>query len=273
MSGTTTGPPAPHEVKLELEGMSCASCAARIEQRLNRLDGVEATVNLATEQANVRYRGSVTVDELVGAVEAAGYGAQVASAHEHEGHDHEDEPAGVLTRRLALAAVLTLPVALLAMVPPLQFSGWEWVALALSAPVVFYAGLGFHRAALRNARHLAASMDTLISLGTVAAWLWSAVVLAGGLDTDVYFEVAAVVTTLVVLGRSLEARAKGRSSGAIRALLELGAKEARVLRDGGSSSFPPRSSRSATCSSSAPATGWRPTARSSRASRRSTGRC
>ena len=131
-----------------------------------------------------------------------------------------------------LAVVLTVPVALLAMVPPLQFSGWEWVALALSAPVVFVSGLGFHRAALRNARHRAASMDTLISLGTLAAWLWSAVVLVGGLDADVYFEVAAVVTTLILLGRYLEARAKRRSSEAIRKLLELGAKEARVLRDG-----------------------------------------
>ncbi len=138
----------------------------------------------------------------------------------------------MLTRRLVLAVVLTVPVALLAMVSPLQFAGWEWVALVLSAPVVFVSGFGFHRVALRNARHFAASMDTLISLGTLAAWLWSAVVLVAGLDSDVYFEVAAVVTTLIVLGRYLETRAKGRSSEAIRKLLELGAKEARVLRDG-----------------------------------------
>ena len=131
-----------------------------------------------------------------------------------------------------LAVALTVPVALLAMVSPLQFGGWEWVALVLSAPVVFVSGFGFHRVALRNARHFAASMDTLISLGTLAAWLWSAVVLVAGLDSDVYFEVAAVVTTLIVLGRYLETRAKGRSSEAIRKLLELGAKEARVLRDG-----------------------------------------
>jgi Cu+-exporting ATPase len=218
------------DVRLELEGMTCASCAARIEKKLNQLDGVAATVNFATEQATVRAGTSVSLDELVGAVESAGYGARPA-APAHEAHDH-DEPLTVLTRRLALAVALTVPVALLAMVSPFQFEGWEWVALALSTPVVFVAGFGFHRAALRNARHFAASMDTLISLGTLAAWLWSAIVLVGGLDSEVYFEVAAVVTTLILLGRYLEARAKGRSSEAIRKLLELGAKEARVLRGG-----------------------------------------
>ena len=214
------------EVRLDLEGMTCASCAARIEKKLNQLDGVEATVNFATEQATVR--SGVSIEELVGAVQSAGYDARPAMPA-HEAHDH-DQPLATLTRRLALAVVLTVPVALLAMVSPLQFAGWEWVALALSAPVVFVSGLSFHRAALRNARHFAASMDTLISLGTLAAWLWSAIVLVGGLESDVYFEVAAVVTTLIVLGRYLEARAKGRSSEAIRKLLELGAKEARVLR-------------------------------------------
>jgi Cu+-exporting ATPase len=131
-----------------------------------------------------------------------------------------------------VAVTLTVPVALLAMVSSLQFAGWEWVAFALSTPVVFYSGLAFHRAALKNARHFAASMDTLISLGTLAAWLWSTVVLLGGLASDVYFEVAAAVTTLVVLGRYVEARARGRSSAAIRKLLELGAKEAHLLRHG-----------------------------------------
>jgi Cu+-exporting ATPase len=218
------------EVRLDLEGMTCASCAARIEKRLNDLDGVEATVNFATEQATVRPGAGVSVDELVGAVESAGYGARPA-APAHEAH-HHDEPLAVLTRRLVLAVILTVPVALLAMAPPLQFAGWEWVALVLSAPVVFVSGYGFHRVALRNARHGAASMDTLISLGTLAAWLWSSVVLVAGLDSEVYFEVAAVVTTLIVLGRYLEARAKRRSSQAIRRLLELGAKEARVLRAG-----------------------------------------
>ena len=223
----------PTVLRLDLEGMHCASCAAHIEKELNKVDGVEATVNLATEQATVR-AGGVPVEKLVAAVEAAGYGARPAAApHEaHAGGHHDDEPLRALTRRLLVAAVLTVPVALLAMVPPLQFSGWEWVALALTTPIVLYAGLGFHRAALRSARRLTATMDTLISLGTLAAWLWSTVVLVAGLDTDVYFEVAAAVTTLILLGRYLEARAKGRASQAIAKLLELGAREARVLRDG-----------------------------------------
>jgi P-type Cu+ transporter len=231
-----------HEVKLELEGMTCASCAARIERKLNKLDGVEASVNFTTERATVRCGGDVPVPRLIAAVESAGYGAHVAPpAHEghasHGGHDmgghhHQDEPLAVLTRRLLVAVALTIPVALLAMVPPLQFSGWEWVAFALSTPVVFYAGLGFHRAALESARHLEATMDTLISLGTLASWTWSTVVLLAFISEDTYFEVAAVITTLILLGRYLEARAKGRSSEAISKLLELGAKEVRVLRDG-----------------------------------------
>ena len=217
------------EVKLDLEGMTCASCAARIEKKLNRLDGVQATVNYVTEQATVHAPPGVSVADLVGAVQAAGYDAHLARPPHS---DHSDESLRALTLRLLVAAVLTVPVALVAMVTPLQFADWEWVALALSTPVVFWSGLGFHRAALRSARHLAASMDTLISIGTLAAWLWSTVVLVGSLDADVYFEVAAVVTTLILLGRYLEARAKGRSSEAIRKLLELGAKEASVLRDG-----------------------------------------
>jgi Cu+-exporting ATPase len=236
------------EVKLELEGMSCAACAARIEPKLNKLDGVEASVNFATERATVHCGEDVPVERLIAAVERAGYGAHVdAPAHdghaadaEHEmgGHHHHDEPLAVLTRRLLVAIALTVPVALLAMVPPLQFSGWEWLALALSTPVVFYAGIGFHRAALRSARHLEATMDTLISLGTLSAWMWSTVVLLGSINEDTYFEVAAVITTLILLGRYLEARAKGRSSEAIRKLLELGAKEARVIRNGVESLVP-----------------------------------
>jgi Cu+-exporting ATPase len=224
------------EVRLDLEGMTCASCAARIEKRLNKLDGVEATVNFATEQATVHCDPDVPVEQLIAAVDSVGYGARPAkavhNAHEEGGHHHHDGPLAVLTRRLVLAIVLTIPVALVSMVPPVRFDGWEWLALALSTPVVIYSGLGFHQAAVKNARHLAATMDTLISLGTTAAWLWSTVVLIGALETDTYYEVGAVVTTLIVLGRYLEARAKGRSSEAIRKLLELGAKEARVLRDG-----------------------------------------
>jgi Cu+-exporting ATPase len=229
---TATEAPERKEARLDLEGMTCASCVARIERKLNKLDGVEATVNFATEQATVQHDPSVTVAELVSAVEAAGYHARPASDRADAGHHHHDEPATVLQRRLIGALALTAPVTLLAMVPPLRFSGWEWVALVLSTPVVFWSGIGFHRAALQSARHLAATMDTLISMGTLAAWLWSSVVLLGGLEADTYFEVAAVITTLVLLGRYLEARAKSRSSEAIRKLLELGAKEARVLRDG-----------------------------------------
>ncbi len=228
------------ELRLDLQGMTCASCAGRIEKKLNKLEGVDATVNFATEQATVRCDPSVTVDQLVDVVESVGYRAhEAASAYgSHEGHDgagghhHLDEALAVLTRRLVVAIVLTVPVALLAMLSPLQFARWEWVALVLSAPVVFYSGIGFHRMALKTARHFAANMDTLISLGTLAAWSWSTVVLVAGLKIDTYFEVSAVVTTLILLGRYLEAHAKGRSSEAIRKLLELGVKEAHVLRAG-----------------------------------------
>ena len=219
--------PERQRLRLDLEGMTCASCAARIEGRLNRLDSVDATVNYATEAASVAFDpASVTVDDLVAAVEAIGYGAV----------PHGDAPSAAATdtvaRRLAVAAALTAPLVLLTMVAPLRFDGWEWLALAASTPVVLWCGAGFHRAALRNARHLAATMDTLVSLGTLAAWGWSTVVLLGGLDEHVYFEVAAVITTLILLGRWLELRARGRSSEAIRALAELGARDARVLRDG-----------------------------------------
>ena len=205
--------PERQRLRLDLEGMTCASCAARIEQRLNRLDNVEATVNYATEAASVAFDpASVTVDDLVAAVEAIGYGAV----------PHGDAPSAAATdtvaRRLAAAAALTAPLVLLTMVEPLRFGGWEWLALAASTPVVLWCGAGFHRAALRNARHLAATMDTLVSLGTLAAWGWSTVVLLGGLDEHTYFEVAAVITTLILLGRWLELRARGRSSEAIRAL-------------------------------------------------------
>jgi P-type Cu+ transporter len=217
------------EVKLDLEGMTCAACAVRIEKRLNKLEGVEATVNFASEQASVRSDQPVPLERLVGAVESAGYGARAASpAHAHQ----HDEPIRMLRRRLALAVVLTVPLALLALIPPLQFDGWGWVALALSTPVVLWSGAGFHRAAARSARHLDATMDTLISIGTLAAWLWSAVVLVASLDADTYFEVPAVITTLVLLGRYFEAGAKRRSGEAVRKLVELGAKEARLLRDG-----------------------------------------
>jgi len=223
-----TAAEAPARIDLALEGMTCASCAARIERKLNKLDGVEATVNYATEKAAVSYDPSeVAVADLIGAVEAAGYRARsAAEVQEEEGR------ARSLAVRLVVAAVLTTPVTVVTMIPPLHFAGWEWLAAALSTPVVFWAGFGFHRAAALNLRHLSATMDTLISIGTLAAWLWSFVALVAVEGANMYFEVAAVITTLILLGRFLEARARRRSGAAIRALLELGAKDARVLRDG-----------------------------------------
>ena len=217
----------PVRTRLPIEGMTCASCAARIERKLNKLEGVEATVNYASEEAAVAYDPArVALDDLVRAVEAAGYRVSEAT------REAETDAAAALKRRLTVAAVLSVPVTLVAMIPPLRFADWEWFAGALATPVVLWSGWPFHRGAVQNLRHRSASMDTLISLGTLAAWTWSTVVLAGGLDADTYFEVGAVITTLILLGRFLEARARRNSSEAIRALLELGAKEARVLRDG-----------------------------------------
>ena len=211
---------------IALEGMTCASCAARIERTLNKLDGVEASVNYATETASVSYdEGQLSLEQVIGAVESIGYHASL-SPHAESG-EHEAPPI-----RLVVALLLTVPLVSMAMIPPLQFDGWEWVSLLLSTPVVFWSGVQFHRAALLNARHGAATMDTLVSLGTLAAWTWSAVVLLAALNADPYFEVAAVITSLILLGRFFETRAKRRSGAAIRALLELGAKEARVLRNG-----------------------------------------
>ena len=218
--------PTPERVRLALEGMTCASCATRIERKLNKLEGVQAAVNYATEEATVDYDPRrIGVDDLIGAVEAAGYGAALPGMG-------EDEATSGLRLRLVVAAVLTAPLAALALIPPLQFAGWEWVAVVLATPVVLWSGFRFHRAAALNLRHGAATMDTLISLGTFAALSWSLVALLFFSDPETYFEVGAVTTTLVLLGRYFEARARRRSSAAIRALLELGAKEARLLRAG-----------------------------------------
>ncbi len=227
------------ELRLDISGMHCASCAARVERGLNSVEGVTASVNYLTEQATVHCPPEITIDRLMDAVEATGYAAAPAAPPGADGgHHHHDEPQPALRRRLAVAVLLTIPVALLGMAPQLRFAHWQWAALALSTPVVFYSGWGIHRSTLRSARHRAASMDTLISMGTLAAWTWSAVVLVAGLDVDTYFEVAAVVTTLILIGRSLEAGAKRRSSDAIRALLELGAHDVRVLRAGGEAVVP-----------------------------------
>ena len=224
---TVLAPEKTERISLDLEGMTCASCATRIERKLNRLEGVEATVNYATDQAAVTYDpGAVSVDDLVAAVEGAGYHAVLPGA------GVATDRVSALRLRLVVAIVLSTPLVLLTMIPPLQFGGWEWVALLLATPVVFWAGWTFHHAAFVNARHGAATMDTLVSVGTLAAWTWSTVVLVAGIDAEMYFEVGAVITTLILLGRYLEARARSRSGDAIRALLELGAKDARVLRDG-----------------------------------------
>jgi Cu+-exporting ATPase len=206
---------------LELEGMTCASCASRIESKLNGLDGVEASVNLATERAAVRYDAErVAVDDLVRAVEAAGYRATTEPRHTHAD--------GAVRARLFAAGLLTAPLAALAMVGPFHFRGWEWVALALATPVVFWSGWPFHRAAVTNLRHGAATMDTLVSLGTLAAWTWSTVALVAVAGADTYFEVAAVITTLILLGRFFEARARRRSGEALHALAELSVHDSEI---------------------------------------------
>jgi Cu+-exporting ATPase len=203
-----------NQVSLELEGMTCASCAARVEKELNALDGVHASVNLATEKVAVRYDGGrVSVDDLVRAVETAGYGASTGG--------REQERSDSVHTRLVAAGVLTVPVVLLAMVGALQFPGWEWPVLAMTTPVVLWAGWPFHRAAARNLRHGTASMDTLVSLGTLAAWSWSVVALVALEDAHTYFEVAAVITALILLGRFFETRARRRSGDALRELAQL----------------------------------------------------
>jgi Cu+-exporting ATPase len=219
----------PSRIELEIGGMTCTSCAARVEKKLNKLEGVvEANVNYATELASVAYdAGHVQPRDLVRTVEAAGYTAALPSETETK-----TDLVRPLRNRLLASAALTVPLLLLSMVPALQFGGWEWLAFALATPIVLWAGLPFHRAALLNAGHFTATMDTLVSIGTLAAWGWSVAVLIAGLNADIYFEVAGVITTLILLGRFLEARARRRSGAAIRALLELGAKEALMLRNG-----------------------------------------
>jgi Cu+-exporting ATPase len=248
----------PRHVTLQIDGMTCASCAMRIEKRLNKLDGVMASVNYALEQASVTAPTGVTAEDLVAQVEAAGYGARPAGragdagtgGGTATGADGDDETAPLRTRFLTSAA-LTLPVVVMAMVPALQFTNWQWLSLTLAAPVVVWGALPFHRAAWANARHGAATMDTLISVGVTAAFGWSVWALFWGeagtpgmtmsfsLDVErgagtheIYLEVATAVTAFILGGRYFEARAKRRSGAALRALLELGAKDVAVLRDG-----------------------------------------
>ncbi|MBM3678468.1 MAG: heavy metal translocating P-type ATPase, partial [Actinobacteria bacterium] len=225
---TVTAPPG-ERATLAIEGMTCAACASRIERKLNRLEGVEASVNYASGSAAVAFDPSrVVLADLVQAVERAGYHAALPSSPPAD----RGGRVARLHLGLAVAALLTAPVAVIAMAMPLQFDGWGWLALALTTPVVWGAGFRFHRAAALNLRHGAVTMDTLVSVGTIAAWTWSTVVLAAGLHAHGYFEVAGVVTTLILLGRMLEERARSASGAAIRALAELGVREARLLRDG-----------------------------------------
>ncbi|MFD8004068.1 heavy metal translocating P-type ATPase [Streptomyces mirabilis] len=254
-----TATAAPSEVELTIGGMTCASCAARVEKKLNRMDGVTATVNFATEKAKVSYPVGVQVADLIATVVKTGYTAEEPPpprletperATDAVGADEDPELAS-LRERLVVSALLALPVVLMSMVPALQFDNWQWLSLTLAAPVVVWGALPFHRAAFTNARHGAATMDTLVSVGTLAAFGWSLWALfwghAGmpgmrhGFDltvsrtegsSTIYLEVAAGVVAFILLGRYLEARSKRRAGAALRALMELGAKDVAVLRDG-----------------------------------------
>lgn len=255
----TTATAAPSEVELTIGGMTCASCAARVEKKLNRMDGVTATVNFATEKAKVSYPVGVQVADLIATVVKTGYTAEEPppsrletpeQATDAVGADQDPELAS-LRERLVVSALLALPVVLMSMVPALQFDNWQWLSLTLAAPVVVWGALPFHRAAFTNARHGAATMDTLVSVGTLAAFGWSLWALfwghAGmpgmrhGFDltvsrtegsSTIYLEVAAGVVAFILLGRYLEARSKRQAGAALRALMELGAKDVAVLRDG-----------------------------------------
>ncbi|WP_275254741.1 heavy metal translocating P-type ATPase [Mycobacterium intracellulare] len=233
--------------------MTCASCAARIEKKLNKLDGVTATVNYATERASVAYVGDVSADQLVAAVADAGYSAALPQPKATDGdlNEQPDDPTASLRQRLLVSLVLTVPVIVMAMVPPLQFTNWQWLSLTLAAPVVVWGAWPFHRAAWANLRHGTATMDTLISMGTLAALGWSVYALFWGTAgmpgmrhafeftvtrTDgtgnIYLEAAAGVTTFILAGRFFEARAKRRAGAALRALLDLGAKDVAVRKGG-----------------------------------------
>jgi len=240
-------------LQLPIEGMTCASCANRIEKRLNELDGVEASVNYATEAASVAYDpAAVESEQLVEAIEGAGYHAVLPGAEPAAAQQAEADPLALLRRRMLFAAAFALPVFLMAMIPPLQFDNWQWLSLQLATPVVLWAGWPFHKAAWQNLKHGEATMDTLISVGTLAAWAWSLYALflgeagqtgmtmsfdllpdRGGGTDEIYLEVAAVVTAFLLSGRYFEARAKRRAGAALQALLELGAKDVSVLDETG----------------------------------------
>ncbi|MCA0143809.1 cation-translocating P-type ATPase [Blastococcus sp. LR1] len=256
-TNATTPTPGGEQVELAITGMTCASCAARIEKRLNKLDGVTATVNYATEKAKISYGGEVSTDDLLAAVEKAGYSARLPEPPRPEGAGaavdgaDDNDPVRALRQRLLVSTALTVPVIALAMVPALQFTYWQWLSLTLAAPVVVWGALPFHRAAWTNLRHGSSTMDTLVSMGTIAAFEWSLYALFLGTAgepgmihpfeltiratdgaANIYLEVAAGVTTAILAGRYFEARSKRRAGAALRALLEMGAKEVSVLRGG-----------------------------------------
>jgi Cu+-exporting ATPase len=241
------------DVELDIGGMTCASCATRIERKLNKLPGVEATVNYATEKARVQATAEIGTDELIAVVESVGYTAAVPAPARQAPEASRTAPDATveLRRRLIISAVLAVPVVLLSMIPVLQFTNWQWLALTLAAPVAIWGAWPFHRAAAVNARHGAATMDTLISVGVLAAFGWSLYALFFGMAGvpgmhmtftligtpeagagEIYLEVAAAVTVFILAGRYVEARAKKESGAALRALLELGAKDASLSRDG-----------------------------------------
>ncbi|MEU0680116.1 MULTISPECIES: heavy metal translocating P-type ATPase [Streptomyces] len=250
--------PAPtSEVELSIGGMTCASCAARIEKKLNRMDGVTATVNYATEKAKVSYADGIEVADLIATVEKTGYTAEEppasATADESMGETAEAADGELLSlrQRLYVSLVLTVPVVAMAMVPALQFDNWQWLSLTLAAPVVVWGAFPFHKAAWTNVRHGAATMDTLVSVGTLAALGWSVWALfwghagmpgmrhgfeftisRGDGSSSIYLEAAAGVTTFILAGRYLEAKSKRKAGAALRALMELGAKDVSVLRGG-----------------------------------------
>ena len=249
-------------VELLVGGMTCASCAARIEKKLNRMPGVEASVNYTTEKATVFVPDGITVTDAIATIEATGYTAALPRPAVSEGPDSEEpteaeREVSSLRRRLLISAALAAPVVLMSMIPVLQFTNWQWLALTLTSPVAAWGAWPFHRAAWINARHGAATMDTLISLGVLAALGWSLYALffgmagmagmtmkfsftvtqGGGAD-EIYLEVASAVTVFLLAGRYFEARAKKRSGAALKALLDMGAKETTLLRDGVESQIP-----------------------------------
>ncbi|MGW6735506.1 heavy metal translocating P-type ATPase [Streptomyces sp. NPDC055013] len=251
---TTTASDPTTEVELAIGGMTCASCAARIEKKLNRMDGVTATVNYATEKAKVSYGGDVSVQDLIATVEKTGYTAQEPAPPVRDASEDTDEPDELrpLRERLITAVTLAVPVVAMAMIPALQFEYWQWLSLTLAAPVVTYAGWPFHKAAFTNLRHGAATMDTLISVGTSAAFLWSLWALFFGTagepgmthpfeltiarsdgSGNIYLEAAAGVIAFILAGRYFEARSKRKAGAALKALLELGAKDVTVLGGNG----------------------------------------